>query len=290
MSQSWIDALEPLRRVPDALAGQSSIDQVVKPLRQVAEGLAPSGSTASTVLSGAPIGHPLHPMLTDVVIGCFTSAVVIDLVGGRKRAKAADRLIALGLLSAVPTVAAGLHDWATLDQDDQRVGAVHAAANAVGNVLFAASWVSRKRGRRMRGRALAAAGLALTTASGFLGGDLSFRRGAGVDNTAFLEGPEDWTAVADESDLEEGKPVAVQAGDMKVLLVRQNGSVAALADRCAHKGGPLHEGEVADGCVTCPWHQSTFRLSDGSVVTGPTAHPQPTLQVRAVAGKIEVRR
>ncbi|HET6794189.1 MAG TPA: Rieske 2Fe-2S domain-containing protein [Acidimicrobiales bacterium] len=290
MSQSWINALEPLRRLPDAIAEQGSIDQVVKPLKQVADGLAPSGSKASTVLSGAPIGHPLHPLLTDVVIGCFTSAVAIDLVGGRKRAKAADRLIALGLLSAAPTVASGLHDWATLDPDDQRVGAVHAAGNAVANLLFGASWLSRKRGRRMRGRALALTGLAVAAAAGYLGGDLSFRRGAGVDNTAFLEGPEDWTAVADESALEEGKPIAVQAGDMKVLLVRQDGTVAALADRCAHKGGPLHEGEVADGCVTCPWHRSTFRLSDGSVVTGPTAHPQPTLQVRTVAGKIEVRR
>ena len=69
MSQSWMEALEPLRRLPDTVAAQGSLDQVVKPLKQVAERLAPSGSTASTVLSGAPIGHPAHPPLTDVVIG-----------------------------------------------------------------------------------------------------------------------------------------------------------------------------------------------------------------------------
>jgi nitrite reductase/ring-hydroxylating ferredoxin subunit len=75
-----------------------------------------------------------------------------------------------------------------------------------------------------------------------------------------------------------------------VLLTRQDGRVYALADRCSHRGGPLHQGEVADGCVTCPWHGSVFRLEDGSVVRGPAAYPQPALDVRVEAGGILVRR
>jgi nitrite reductase/ring-hydroxylating ferredoxin subunit len=96
--------------------------------------------------------------------------------------------------------------------------------------------------------------------------------------------------VAEESVLNEASPARVKVGDMDVVLVKDAGIVRALADRCAHQGGPLHEGKVDAGCVTCPWHSSRFRLSDGAALSGPTAHPQPVLQVRTVDGKIEVRR
>ena len=61
---------------------------------------------------------------------------------------------------------------------------------------------------------------------------------------------------------------------------------ASLANRCCPRGGPLDRGEVADGCVTCPWHGSTFRLEDGSVVRGPAAYPQPAYDVRVLDGGI----
>jgi transposase-like protein len=61
-------------------------------------------------------------------------------------------------------------------------------------------------------------------------------------------------------------------------------------ERCAHQGGPLHEGRVEDGCVVCPWHSSRYRLSDGAALSGPTAHPQPAVQVRVHDSKVEVRR
>jgi hypothetical protein len=60
------------------------------------------------LLSGSQLGHPLHPLLTDVPIGALSSATVLDLVGGHRAEHAADVLVALGLLSALPTVAAGL--------------------------------------------------------------------------------------------------------------------------------------------------------------------------------------
>lgn len=80
------------------------------------------------------------------------------------------------------------------------------------------------------------------------------------------------------------------ADGVPVVLVRSGGQVRALMARCSHQGGPLHEGRVDDGCITCPWHQSRFRLSDGEAVSGPTAHPQPVLEVRVQGGKVEVRR
>ena len=69
----------------------------------------------------------------------------------------------------------------------------------------------------------------------------------------------------------------------------KSGTIHGIADRCTHRGGPLHEGELQDGCVTCPWHFSRFRLEDGSVERGPATVPQPTYDVREVGDRIEVR-
>jgi nitrite reductase/ring-hydroxylating ferredoxin subunit len=56
-----------------------------------------------------------------------------------------------------------------------------------------------------------------------------------------------------------------------------------------HRGGPLDEGELSNGCVSCPWHGSVFVLEDGSVERGPAAYTQPALEARVHDGSIEVR-
>ena len=62
-----------------------------------------------------------------------------------------------------------------------------------------------------------------------------------------------------------------------------------MENACAHLGGPLDEGEIADGVVTCPWHGSRFRLSDGALVKGPSCFPQLRLEARVREGMVEVR-
>jgi nitrite reductase/ring-hydroxylating ferredoxin subunit/uncharacterized membrane protein len=240
-------------------------------------------------LSGTALGHPLHPPLTDVVIGAWTSALALDWLGGERSEPAADGLVALGVLSALPTAAAGLNDWATLDKPTQRLGLVHATTNVVATGLFGTSWLARRAGRRFLGKLLALAGYGTVSVGAFLGGHLSFRAGVGVDHTAFLEAPEAWTAVADEASVKDSKPLLVTSAGVDIMLVRAGGTWYALLDRCAHQGGPLHEGRIEDGCVVCPWHASRYRLSDGVALSGPTAHPQPTVKVRVRKGKVEVR-
>src|SRR5207244_1038100 len=150
-----------------------------------------------------------------------------------ERRKAADRLIALGVLSALPTAAAGAADWSELDPPELRAGLVHAAANTTAVVLFSWSWVARKRGRRGRGRLLALAGAGATTVGGYLGGHLTYRLGAGVNRNAFEHLPTDWVDVADEAGLAEGKPVAATAGSVPIVLYRENGHIAALSSVCS---------------------------------------------------------
>jgi nitrite reductase/ring-hydroxylating ferredoxin subunit len=79
-----------------------------------------------------------------------------------------------------------------------------------------------------------------------------------------------------------------------VLAVRHGDTVRVLVDHCAHLGGPLHQGRVVtvDGTasVTCPWHGSTFRLSDGAVLHGPATARQPSFDARVSAsGQVQVR-
>jgi nitrite reductase/ring-hydroxylating ferredoxin subunit len=77
-----------------------------------------------------------------------------------------------------------------------------------------------------------------------------------------------------------------------ILLYRSYEQIHAMSARCTHAGGPLDEGAVDDFACTvqCPWHQSLFRLLDGSVVHGPASIPEPAYDVRVEAGRIEVRR
>lgn len=270
----------------------SALDQPGKTIAKKIRSLIPKGPVKDA-LSGVSLGHALHPMLTDVPIGTWTSAVLLDAIGGRDGRKAAERLLAAGLAATPATLASGWSDWADTEpasDEVRRAGLVHAALNGAATGLFAMSLLDRRAGRLARGRMMSLAGLSLVGAGGWLGGHLSYAQGVGVDTTAFQQGATDWTPAIAETELPEGKATCATVDGDAVLLVRQNGRIHALADRCTHRAGSLHEGELGDGTITCPLHDSCFRLEDGSVLRGPAAYPQPTFETRVRGGKVEVRR
>jgi uncharacterized membrane protein len=159
-----------------------ALDGLGRTAGRTVRGLIPEG-TPKDVLSGAWLGHALHPLLTDIPIGAWTSAVILDWTGGQQSRSASDRLILTGVLAAGATVATGWSDWADAEQGSaavRRSGLVHAAANATATALMTGSYLARKRGARHRGRALALAGSAVLSAGGWLGGHLSYTLGAGV--------------------------------------------------------------------------------------------------------------
>jgi nitrite reductase/ring-hydroxylating ferredoxin subunit/uncharacterized membrane protein len=283
--------LPPGNRTPvRTIAGLDALDPVGTTLGKLVRG-AVRPRRLKEVLSGSWLGHPLHPVLTDVTIGTLTSALLLDWLGGKAGRPAAQRLIGLGLLSATPVVASGVSDWADTEvanESVRRIGLVHASSNLVASTLFAASWAARRRGDD--GRLLALAGGAALTAGGYLGGHLSFAEGVGVDHTTFEEAPEGWTDVLADSELGESEPRCVEAEGTAVMIVRRGGALYALSNHCAHRGGPLHEGDFTDTTVTCPWHSSVFDLRDGALIHGPAAYPQPAWDARSRAGRIEVRR
>lgn len=280
-----------LSHLAERLAALEQLDQVAEPIATKVRTLIPGGPVKDAI-SGTWLGHALHPLLQLLPLGTWTSAVILDLIGGEEGEASADKLIGTGLLATVPTVITGWSDYAdsTLASDSvRRIGIVHAASNVTGATLFAASLAARGRGARGRGKLLAMAGIGAVGAGGWLGGHLAYAEGVGVDNTVFEQYPEDWTRVADDAEVREGEPRRVEVDGLPLLIVRDGGHVRVLADRCTHRGGPLSDGEISDGCVTCPWHGSVFRLADGSVERGPAAYPQPALDVRVRDGGVEVR-
>lgn len=267
------------------------LDGPAEKVATLVRGAVPAGP-AKDLLSGTWLGHALHPVLTDVPVGTWTSATLLDLIGGRGAQPAVEKLLAVGILAALPTAASGMTDWADStvgDPASRRVGSVHAVANSAALALYTASLVARRRGRKHGGVMLALAGGGALGLGGLLGGHLSYARGLGVDQTVFETRPSSWTPAASDGALAEGAAQAVEVDGVEIMITRQGGEVFALADRCCHRGGPLHEGSFADGCVTCPWHQSRFRLSDGAIVQGPATYPQPSYDVRVSEGRIEVR-
>jgi nitrite reductase/ring-hydroxylating ferredoxin subunit/uncharacterized membrane protein len=237
------------------------------------------------VLHGVWLGHPLHPVLVQVPVGAWLSASVLDLVRGDERA--ARLLVATGLIAAVPAALAGAADWSEQHEQQMRVGIVHAAGNVVALGLYGASLAPRD---PRLSRALRLTGLAAVSASGLLGGHISFRLAGGANHAEevpHLVKP-GWQYLMTAADLPEGKPVHQMLGEVPVVAIRTNGAVRVLADRCSHMSGPLSGGELADGCLTCPWHGSVFRIADGSVARGPATAPQPAFEAREADGAIQV--
>ena len=277
-------SLPELDRTVEQVERAKALDAPAQLVKKAVDTVLPN-PTVRDALHGVWFGHPLHPALILVPLGSWISASVLDLLPGRRR-DAARTLVGVVVIGALPTAAAGWADWADLHPQQQRIGLVHAAANAVSIGLQFASWRARRSGRQARGVALSLAGLAVGSAGAYLGGHLAYRLGAGIDHAEAAEQvlPRQWTRLGGLDELPDGAPTRRTLDGAPVFVLRRGQQVDVLYDLCSHLSGPLSEGELSGAgdemCITCPWHGSTFRLRDGRVRRGPTTYPQPVLQVR----------
>jgi uncharacterized membrane protein len=172
-------AESPLLRVTTRLEQDQRLDVLTSVLDRPARLL--DGPLARRILGGSQwLGHALHPLLTDLPLGCWFGAGLLDTLGGRSHRDSAQRLVGLGVLFAVPTALTGLSDWATVrDRGASRVGGLHAVLNglAVGSYLW--SWSLRRRQHGVRGVAVSLVGASASWASGYLGGHLTLNRHLG---------------------------------------------------------------------------------------------------------------
>ena len=169
-----------VRRIEDA----QGLDPAVHAIGPVAR-QAFSAGTRGEILRGDWLGHALHPLLTDVVVGSWTSASMLDLVGGRDTDKAARRLVGIGLLAFVPTAWSGWAEWSEAGTREQRVGLVHAVTNGAAAGAYYASWRARRKGKRVRGAALGLVGAAVSGSAAYLGGHLAIARKVGTHDPAY---------------------------------------------------------------------------------------------------------
>ena len=271
----------------------SGLDPAAKAVEGGVRRVLRKGAVADA-LHGTWLGHPVHPILIGLPIGFWSSALVLDLTGGDRTA--ARRLVAAGVLSVLPTAATGLADWSELGEFERpkRVGLVHAATNSLTTLVYAASWLARRRGDEARGTALALAGTLGLTVGGYLGGHLSYSQGVGVNRNADSPPtPTAWTDAMASDELSEGALKRVEVEGHDVFLTRRGGTVSAMEATCSHYGAPLEEGQVVvqggEACVECPWHGSRFRLRDGGVARGPATSPQRSFMVRELDGRLQLR-
>lgn len=69
--------------------------------------------------------------------------------------------------------------------------------------------------------------------------------------------------IANVDDIPEGKGITVTVDGNDIALFKQNGQIFAINGTCPHLGGPLGEGFLDNGIVTCPWHGWQFELETG---------------------------
>src|SRR5690349_13830034 len=119
-------ASAPPRTLTERLDTASALDRIAGPVAATAR-RALERPPVKDALRGTWLGHAVHPLLTDVVVGAFTSATILDLLGGDDRATR--RLIAVGILAYPPTSLTGVSDWSDSERDPaiRRTGLVHAA-------------------------------------------------------------------------------------------------------------------------------------------------------------------
>ena len=285
--QQGVDMLSRQRRLDGPATG---LQEIVR--RTYRAGGPTIGWRLANALHGTWLGHPLHPVLTDIVIGAWTAGAVLDtldaLTQGEVFGRCADTAVALGVTAALPTALAGLTDWQHTSDRPRRVGFVHALLNITATVLQGTSLVLRGLGARRTGRAISGITAGALAVSAYLGSEMMQKYRIGVDRAPVTEGPPTFIPVMRVDELPENELRQVTTAEGPILLVRQGDRIYAMHATCTHMGGPLAQGAIVDGVVQCPWHGSRFALADGRVVRGPAAFPEQCLATRVREGMIEV--
>lgn len=278
----------PLRGLSNAIAS------VMRGFYRVLGG---PGRFLQDFLNGTWLGHSLHAVLVDIVIGGATVAVLLDLLrvifGVTGLEDATTWTIWLVFLSALGAVVTGLTDYKDTSPDSaaRDVAGLHGLVNLVATVGFGISLWLRLVGGHDAGFWVSLVSYLVVSVGGFIGGHIVFKYGYMVNYNAFSRGKKaaEFTPVAPVSDLPENTPTKVTFGATSIMLVRRGEVVHALKDTCSHLGGPLSQGELKGDTITCPWHFSTFRITDGAVVHGPASSRQVSYRARVNDGQVELQ-
>lgn len=262
-------------------------DTLQRWIHEAVQGQGATGQQLKDALHGRWLGHPLHPVLVTAPLGAWTAAMILDLAGMES---GADISLGFGNAAAVGAMLAGMADWSETYGSDRRMGLVHALLNSGGLALNVASLVLRRTGARRGGVLLSSLAYGIGSLSAYLGGELVYSHGVGINHTAWDQPPTEFTPVMPVAELPEEQPVRGNAAGTPVVLIKRGERIMALDATCTHAGGPLDEGTLEGDLLICPWHGSAFCIADGSVRRSPATEPAISFETRVSGSMVEVRR
>lgn len=286
-------------RVSARIINSNSIGKVVATLDKLLYRSmgAPAMRRLKIFLNGTWIGHPLHPILTDIPIGAWTLTIVLDLAGLLFRLPqlglAPSITAGIGVAGAAAAITAGLSDWMDVDPPEKAIGAFHAILNSNATILFLISFFLRWSRHWQLGWGpfvLALGGYLLAMIGGYLGGTMVFHMGVMINRNAYRKGPDDFRPAVETRELAEGQMKRVLVEGQPVLLLRLDGTIYALGAVCSHYGAPLNDGTIVERTIECPWHASRFALEDGRVVQGPACAGVPVYDCKIVNDQVQIKR
>jgi len=253
------------------------------------------GKLLQDFLNGSWLGHSLHPVVVDVVVGGSTAALLLQVLswfGVADLRVAILWVLALTWLAGLSAIVSGLTDFKdTATGDERHVVGLHGLINNVATVILIGAFLALLAEADALGGWLIVAGFAVLSVGAFIGGHVVFKYGYMVNHNAFERArkAKEFTAVLPAGELAEATPTKVMLGTTALVVVRRGDLVFALKETCSHAGGPLAQGTVEGYTVVCPWHASAFRLSDGAVRHGPATTRQVAYRARINADQVEVQ-
>ncbi len=252
------------------------------------------GKLLQDFLNGSWLGHSVHPVVVDVVVGGSTVALMLQVLAWLDVAEVRTALVwTVGLtwLAGVSAIVTGLTDFKdTATGDERNVVGLHGLVNIVATVALVGAFVALLVEADGLAGWLIVAGFLILSVGAFIGGHVVFKYGYMVNHNAFARGKKakEFTAVLAAAELAEETPTQAMLGATALVVVRRGDLVFALKDTCSHAGGPLSKGQLAGDTIVCPWHGSAYRLRDGAVRHGPSATRQVAYRARINGDQVEV--
>jgi nitrite reductase/ring-hydroxylating ferredoxin subunit len=253
------------------------------------------GKLLQDFLNGSWLGHSLHPVVVDVVVGGATAAVLLQLLAWFGVADLRVALLyVLGLtwLAGLSAIITGLTDFKdTATGDERAVVGLHGLVNIVATAILIVAFLAILGGGDGIGGWLILIGYLVLSVGAFIGGHVVLKYGYMVNHNAFAAGKKarEFTPVLAAADLPDETPTKAMLGTTALVVVRRGDVVFALKETCSHAGGPLAQGTLVGDTIVCPWHASAFRLRDGAVRHGPASTRQVTYRARTSGDQVEVQ-
>jgi len=270
-------------------------DGTAKLVNATYRGLGRPGKLLQDFLNGSWLGHSLHPVVVDVVVGGATAAVLLQILiwfGVADLRVALLWVLGMTVLAGVSAIVTGLTDFKdTATGDERHVVGFHGLINILAAGMLIVAFFAILSGGDGIGGWLILAGYGVLSVGAFIGGHVVFKYGYMVNYNAFAGGKraKEFTAVLPAADLAEATPTQAMLGTTGLVVVRRGDLVWALKETCSHAGGPLAQGTLDGYSIICPWHGSAFRLSDGAVRHGPATARQVAYRARISGDQVEVQ-